>query len=131
MAAGIIIIYDDIGPFFVIFIYNTIKIKQMKTKIFIVIIGVGLFLISFKLVIDKSVATVDRQQGIYIFMLSKPTANYECLGSVKKKAAWTGQPTEMLNKMIKKIKIDYPKADGVIFNNLNMEIADAILFKEP
>ena len=102
----------------------------MKTKIFIAIIATGLFLSAFKLVGDKSSAKVDQQQGLYIFLLSKPVADFEYLGSVKKSIGWTGQPEEMLNSIIKKVKKEYPKADGVVFTTIAMDKADAIQFNK-
>ncbi len=102
----------------------------MKIKIFIGLLAVGLFLTAFKFATDKGSATVDQKQGLYIFLLSKPTAEYEYLGSVKKGLAWTGQPDEMLNSMIKKVKKDYPKADGIVFTTIDMDKADAIQFKD-
>ncbi len=45
---------------------------------------------------DHSTATVDRSDGIYIFVMSRPSAQYEVLGTVTKKIAWTGAPEEML-----------------------------------
>ena len=63
-------------------------------------------------------------------MFSKPNAKHQYLGSVKKSIAWTGQPEEMLNAMIKKVKKEYPNADGIIFTSVNMDKADAILFNE-
>ena len=101
----------------------------MKTKIFIGLMVVGFFLTAFVFISDKGSATVDQQQGLYIFMLSKPTAEYEYLGSVKKGLAFTGQPNEMLNSMIKKVKKDFPNAEGIIFTAIGMDKADAIQFK--
>jgi hypothetical protein len=88
-----------------------------------------LLLTAFTFFVDRASGTVDQKQGLYIFMLSKPVAEYEYLGSVKKSLAWTGQPEEMLNSMIKKVKKDYPDANGIIFTSVNMERADAIKFK--
>ena len=101
----------------------------MKTKIIIGLLAVGLSLTAFTFVSDKGSATVDQKEGLYIFLLSKPTAEYEYMGSVKKGLAWSGQPDEMLNSRIKKIKKEYPKADGMIFTSIDMDKADAIQFK--
>jgi hypothetical protein len=101
----------------------------MKKLIFILII-VSIFLTAFRFANEKNIATVDRQQGIYLFMLSQPTAKYEVLGTLKIKAAWTGQPGEMMNKMIRKVKESYPNAEGIIFSDINMVTAQAIIFKE-
>jgi hypothetical protein len=49
----------------------------MKTKIIFALIAVGFTLSAFKFVENtKSTATVDQKEGIYIFMFSKPTAEY-------------------------------------------------------
>ena len=86
------------------------------------------FLTAFRITGDKSSATVDQKEGLYIFILNKPTTQYEYLGSVKKILAWSGKPEEMLNSMIRKVKKEYPKADGIIFTNIDMDKADAIQF---
>lgn len=101
----------------------------MKKLILIAFIAVGT-LTAFRLISNKTTATVDQQQGVAIFMLSKPTSDYEYLGSVKKAAAWTGQPSEMLSGVLKKLKKEYPQADGIIFTSIDMDKADAIKFKE-
>jgi hypothetical protein len=103
----------------------------MKTKILIASFSTLLLLAGFNLVSsNRGLAMVEQQQGVYIFMLSNPTSTYEYLGSVKKGIAWTGQPDEMLNSMIKKIKKEYPNADAIIFTSIDMDKADAIKFKD-
>lgn len=86
---------------------------------------------SFAQEADKSLAKADIQQGLYIFMLSKPVSEYEYLGSLHKKGlVWTGQPKEMLNIMIRRTKREYPEADAIVITNLSMDMADVIKFKE-
>jgi hypothetical protein len=100
-------------------------------KTLLMLIVAAFFLTAFKFVTDtKSSATVEQKQGLYVFMLCKPTVDYEYLGSVKKGIAWTGQPEEMLNSMLNKVKKDYPQADGIVFTSIAMDKADAILFKD-
>lgn len=77
----------------------------------------------------KEMAAVQQIEGLYVFLQCKPVAANEYLGSVKKSLAWSGKPEEMLNSMIKKVKKDYPKADGIVFTNIDMDKADAIQFK--
>jgi hypothetical protein len=101
----------------------------MKTKLIIAIVSLA-FLTSFTIISDKGSASVDQKEGLYIFILSKPTVEYDYLGSVTKLLAWSGQPEEMLNSMIKKVKKAYPKANGIIFTNIAMDKADAIEFKD-
>lgn len=102
----------------------------MKKSIF-TILAVVFVLMSFaSFNNNKGNATVDQQEGLYIFMLSKPASEYDYLGSVKKGMALTGQPKEMLNSMIKKVKKDYPTANGIVFTTIQMEKADAIFIKD-
>lgn len=75
-------------------------------------------------------SAVDQIEGLYIFIQCRPSAEYDYLGSVKKSLAWSGNPKEMLNSMIKKVKKDYPQANGIIFTSIDMDKADAIKFKE-
>ncbi|MEI8202563.1 MAG: hypothetical protein WCH34_06095 [Bacteroidota bacterium] len=102
----------------------------MKTKIFITLIVFGLIFTAFKISSNKGTAIVDQKEGLYIFMLCKPVVEFDYLGSVKKGLALTGQPGEMLNSMIKKVKKDYPTADGIIFTSISMDKADAVLLKD-
>lgn len=86
---------------------------------------------SFAQEADKSLAKADIQQGLYIYMLSKPVSEYEYLGSIKKGGfVISGQPKEMLNIMIRRTKRDYPDADAIIITTLSMDMADVIKFKE-
>lgn len=78
---------------------------------------------------DKGKATVDQQQGIYIFVLSKPAAEYEYLGTEVVKVTWTGVGSEVFNKMLQKVKKDYPNAQGLIFTSMDLDRADVIRFK--
>jgi hypothetical protein len=102
----------------------------MKTKKIIVLAIATLLLTSFTLLTDKGNATVEQKQDLYIFMLCKPTADFNYLGSVKINVAWTGKPDEMLNLTIKKVKREYPNANAIIFTSVDMDKADAIQFKE-
>lgn len=86
-------------------------------------------LCGFQTVADKSDATVEQREGLYVFVMSKPKAANEYLGTVKKSLALTGEPEEMLNSMIKKVKKEYPEAEGIIFTTIAMDKADAIKFK--
>ena len=76
----------------------------------------------------KATATVDRSDGLYIFVMSLPETPYTSLGTVKKALAWTGQPSEMLADQVKKVKKQFPEAEGIIFN-IDMDKAEAIKFK--
>lgn len=102
----------------------------MKRLVVITWVGIALFLTAFKLSVEKDIAIVDQKEGLYIFMLCKPKSEYKYLGSVKKAISWTGQPGEMLNSMIKKVKNNYPEANGIIFTSVDMDRVDAIHFED-
>ena len=103
----------------------------MKLKIFIGILTIGFFITAFNSrQIQKNIATVDQKEGVYIFMFSKPIAEYQFLGTVKKTGlVWKGNPVEMFNILLRRCKKDYPQADGLIFFDVDMDRADCIKFK--
>lgn len=83
---------------------------------------------------DKSLARVEQMQGLYVFVDSKPVAEYLYLGSVKGAgggAGWNPQYNPIRDRMIKKVKEDYPQANGIILhlNHSGKDQADAILIK--
>jgi hypothetical protein len=78
---------------------------------------------------NKAKATVEQVQGLYIFFLAKPEAQTEYLGTVKAGMTWKGVASEKFNALIKKVKKDYPSAEGILINDADLEKADAIKFK--
>lgn len=78
---------------------------------------------------DKSFAKAEQVEGYYIFIMSKPVKEYEYLGTVKVGVTWSGKPEENFNSILKRVKKDYPKADAIIFNDIDMKKVDAIQFK--
>ncbi len=101
----------------------------MKKITLLSIIIVGIAISAFTVLSEKNAAIVNQEQGLYIFIQSKPVTEYNYLGTVKKSIAWTGQPEEMLNSLIKKVKKEHPTADGIIFTSADMDKADAVKFK--
>ena len=93
------------------------------------IIIAAIAMLSFVILSEKNNATVEQREGLYIFMLSKPTAEYNYMGSIDKKVSWSGKPEEMLNTMVKKARKEYPSAQGIIFTSIAMDKADVIQFK--
>jgi len=76
----------------------------------------------------NNTAEVDQLEGVYFFANSKPVKEYEYLGSVK--IGFTmgnGGYQDMREKLVKKAKKEYPKADGIIYNGDDK--ADCIKFK--
>jgi hypothetical protein len=99
-------------------------------KALVIFILVSIALISFRQVEDKGLARVNRYQGYFVFVQSQPINEYDVLGTVKKTGVvWTGSPDEMFNILIRRMKKDYPTADGIIFDDVAMEHATCIKFK--
>lgn len=101
-------------------------------KILFVCVALTLTIESFKYLEDCSVAQVTREQGYYIFIMSKPTTSFEYLGTLKQGnwSTWSSSPKELLDHAIKKAKKEYPRADAIIFNDMEMHTADCIKFKQ-
>ena len=81
---------------------------------------------------EKSTASVNQYQGVYIFTDSKPAAQYDYLGTIEIKHSKLGPQYEPVrDEMIKQVKKKYPQADGAIlhFANDAIDKADAIKFK--
>lgn len=104
-------------------------------NLFPFIAGLALIsLFSFKTLYDarKNTAEVEQMEGLFIFVDSKPVQEYEFLGTEKITIGLgSGQYTDIRNKLIKKVKKEYPTADGVLihFSNGGTDKADAIKFK--
>jgi len=105
----------------------------MKKIIFSVLIIIAVGFSTNHYTSDKATATVNQVQGVYIFIDSKPVAPYDYLGTVDTKGITTSNPQYIVirDKLIKRIKKDWPAADGVIFsfNAGGRDHADAIKFK--
>lgn len=83
---------------------------------------------------DNSLATVNQLQGLWVFTDCKPVAEYKYLGSVKTSGVisiGSAQYQPVRDRLIKKLRHDYPDANGVIFHFVNgaADKADAIQFK--
>ncbi|MFN4247552.1 MAG: hypothetical protein ACK4EY_07500 [Flavipsychrobacter sp.] len=79
----------------------------------------------------NSTAEVEQVQGCYIFIDSRPVKEYKYLGTVKSTFSWgSGQYQDVRDKLIKRIKKEYPEADGIIFHfhDGGQDRADAIRF---
>jgi len=105
--------------------------KKIIFSILIIICAVGFSTNHYTS--DKATATVNQVQGVYIFIDSKPVSEYQYLGTVDTKGITTTNPqyTVIRDKLISRIKKDWPTADGVIFsfNSGGRDHADAIKFK--
>lgn len=80
--------------------------------------------------VKKNAAEANRYENYYIFIQSKPVADYTVIGSVKKTGVvWTGSPEEMFNTIMKRVKKEFPDCEGVIFEDITLERASCIKFK--
>lgn len=81
----------------------------------------------------NSTAEVEQMQGLYIFTDARPVKEYEYLGTEKANFSLmgSGQYQDVRDKLIRKIKKEYPKANGIIFQfkDGGTDRADAIQFK--
>lgn len=78
----------------------------------------------------KNIAEVSQYQGVYIFTYAKPVREHQYLGTINVKVCWECKAGEMVNIVLKKLKKEYPTADGIIYTGDNMSQADVIKFKE-
>ncbi len=81
---------------------------------------------------NVSQAEVNQLQGVFVFTDSKPTGDFEYLGTVKTGIGFnSGQYQPVRDLLIKKLKKNFPQADGAIFhfNDGNADGCDAIKFK--
>lgn len=90
--------------------------------------------LSFKTVYDtkNSTAEVEQIDGYLIFTDCKPVKDYEFLGTVKSGVTLGSEQYQgVRDRLIKKIKKEYPKADGIIFRFVDggADKAEAIKFK--
>lgn len=82
---------------------------------------------------DYSRATANQVHGLYIFTDADPVQNYDYLGTVQNgiRLAGSSQYQPVRDRLIKKVKDQYPAADGIIFHFANNapDMADAIKFR--
>lgn len=104
-------------------------------RILLIFSVLALFAFSFsqKTIDDTSLATVNQLQGLYVFTDCRPVAPYKFLGTVKNgmRLAGSSQYEPVRDRLLKKVKADYPDANGIIFSFVNgaADRADAIQFK--
>ena len=114
------------SEFLDIYIYLRYKIKNMKSILFLSLLLFP-FLNSDQ---DKSAGVVEQSEGKYVYIQSKPTSEYEVLGTVKKTGlVWSGKPKEMYRTILRRAQKDYPNCEAVIFEDIDMDHATCVKFK--
>jgi hypothetical protein len=80
---------------------------------------------------SKKLSEVNQNHGVYVFVQSRPIQEYDILGTVEKRGlTWFGSAREMFNTIIRRAKRDYPECEGVIFDNLELNHATCIKFRQ-
>ena len=107
----------------------------MKRLGMALVLLLGLTFVGFKTLSDHSGAKADQMQGLYVFVNSTPTSEYQYLGTVETAGRATVkelQYSEVRDKLIKIAKEEYPNADGLIFHFQTgaRDKVDAIKFKD-
>lgn len=106
----------------------------MKKQVMALITGVALMLsLAFRTVNYEpkaSTAEVEQMEGLYIFTDSKPVKDFEYLGS-EKVTLMLGTPSykDIRDKLIKKVKKEYPGANAIVLHFGTTDKADAIRIK--
>lgn len=106
----------------------------MKKLILGAILGVGLTTsIAFTAAnydAKNSTAEVETEQGILLFVASKPVQQYEYLGTVELNGiVMSNDYKHIMPKTVEKALKKYPNAQGVIFKDGGVYKADVIKFK--
>ncbi len=78
---------------------------------------------------NKGICRVQKNNGIYAFCDNEPICEYEIVERVKSGMSWSGQFTEVRNKLIKKAIKDHPDCDGVVISMAQGGTNRAIVIK--
>lgn len=79
---------------------------------------------------EKGLARVNRVSGILVFIESQPVGDYTVLGTVKKTGlVWSGGAKEMRDILVKRAIKEYDNAEGIIFDDIELDHATVIKFK--
>ncbi len=94
------------------------------------LIAVALLIMSMTSAATGS-AKVKQMQGVYIFMDADPLDKFTTLGTVKAAFAASSNYSDIRDKLLKKLKKEYPEANGMIINLKpgGVDQADAIKFE--
>jgi len=102
----------------------------MKKRIGIMLTLVLLSCAAFTTAVVKRTGEPAKQEGLYIFILSTPTDEYEHLGTVKSPGVVMSKDFEdLLRTMVKRAKKEHPNADALLFNTGTIYTCDAVKFK--
>lgn len=78
---------------------------------------------------DNTLARVQKNNGLYVFVDNEPVMEYEIVDRVKSSISWSGQFSEIRNKLIRKAVSDFPNADGIVITMSSSSADRAIVIK--
>lgn len=105
----------------------------MKKTLFGLLLGMSVMgLLAMQSIYNPkaNTAEVDQEQGMYIFIRSKPVNDYKFLGKIKMSFITSSKPSENLASALKRAAKQFPEANGVIVQSDNYESVDAIQITE-
>jgi hypothetical protein len=78
----------------------------------------------------ERLAQVNREEGLYLFVDSRPVQSYEILGYVRKVTGWINEYDGVKAGLIRKAQRNFPESDALIidFNTWGHNIAEVIRF---
>lgn len=77
----------------------------------------------------KNVGIAKMDHGLYIFHFSIPANDYTVINRVKAGVTWSGTPGQLYESLLKKVKKENLKCDGVIIND-EMTECEMFIYKE-
>ena len=90
----------------------------MKKYFFILVCGLCLSFAPRQEVNTTAQANVEKTDGLFLFIMSKPAEKYETLGTIKTPAVvWNDKLKTTIKVAVKQCKKQYPSATGVIFTS--------------
>lgn len=101
-------------------------------KIFLILAAAAAISFTAKKTDNKALAEVNQINGLFLFVESKPAGEFSYLGSVKSTGITGGSQFQSVrDRLIKKVKSEWPDANGIIFHFVNggTDRADAIILK--
>lgn len=78
---------------------------------------------------DFKLANVYKSNGLYIFTDSEPVNEYDVVEHERSAISWSGQYSEIKNKLTRRALRDYPDADGIIITMVEGHVDRAVVIK--
>jgi hypothetical protein len=102
----------------------------MKKTIILASVAILFCLFAFKIPGTLNSAKAKQHEGVYLFHFSEPAGDYKYLGTVKVAGVtWDNNSETYLKSLMKRLKKDYPTANGLIISD-DYEKADAVMLSE-